>query len=87
MTRDGRLRGRGEDCRVDLRPVVWGATIVTPREDRGVTIVIRATYRTLEEICLDLVAVTESSAGPVPESVDYAGAATFSRFFLSSSAS
>lgn len=73
---------------MDLRPVVWDATVVTPRDDRGVTIVIRARYRSLEEICLDRVAVTESAVGaPADRLTDYAGAATFSRFFRSSSAS
>ena len=49
------------DARVlDLRPVVWDASMVTPSEDDGVTIVLRVTYRTLEEIILDVHAVTES---------------------------
>ncbi len=71
---DGATGIVAHDRTVDLRPVVWDATVVTPRDDRGVTIVIRVTYRTLEEICLDL--------GPL----SYTGAAA-SRFFLSSSAS
>jgi hypothetical protein len=80
---------RGRMRAVDLRPVVWDATVVTPREDRGVTVVLRATYRSLEEICLDQVAVTESGVGGPADRIahDYAGVATFSRFFLSSSAS
>ena len=73
---------------MDLRPVVWDATVVTPRDDRGVTIVIRARYRSLEEICLDLVAVTETVVGALADRLtDYAGVVTFSRFFRSSSAS
>jgi len=45
---------------LDLRPVVWDASMVTPSEDDGVTIVLRVTYRTLEEIILDGHAVTET---------------------------
>ena len=45
---------------LDLRPVVWDASMVTPSEDDGVTIVLRVTYRTLEEIVLDAHAVTET---------------------------
>ena len=45
---------------LDLRPVVWDASMVTPSEDDGVTIVLRVTYRTLEEIILDAHAVTET---------------------------
>jgi hypothetical protein len=47
---------------LDLRPVVWDATMVTPLEDRDVTVVVRVTYRTLEQICLDLGTLTESAA-------------------------
>ena len=47
---------------VDLQPVVWDATVVTPREDPGVTIVLRVTYRTIEQICLDLASSTRSQA-------------------------
>ena len=43
---------------LDLRPVVWDASMVTPSEDDGVTIVLRVTYRTLEDIILDGHAVT-----------------------------
>jgi hypothetical protein len=53
----------GDDERmVDLRPVVWDATMVTPDEEDGVTVIVRVTYRTLEAIVLDLTAVTESRA-------------------------
>ncbi|HEU5287266.1 MAG TPA: hypothetical protein VFV20_02590 [Candidatus Limnocylindria bacterium] len=51
---------------MDLRPVVWDATVVTPRDDRGVTIVLRARYRTLEEICTDGGADTRSLASFTP---------------------
>jgi hypothetical protein len=51
---------------VDLRPVVWDATVLAPRDDRGVTIVLRARYRTLEEICTDAAADTRSLASFTP---------------------
>lgn len=51
-----------EHARVDLRPVVWDATMVTPRDDRGVTVVLRVTYRSIEQICLDQGALTRSVA-------------------------
>ena len=54
------------DSRVDLRPVVWDATVVTPRDDRGVTIVLHVRYRTLEEICTDSAAVTRSLPSGTP---------------------
>ena len=44
---------------MDLRPVVWDATMVTPNGD-DVTVVVRVTYRTLEQICLDLWSATQS---------------------------
>ena len=47
---------------VEYRPVVWDATMVAPRDDRDVTVVVRVTYRTLEQICEDLFAVTTSEA-------------------------
>ncbi len=79
--------GRGDRPRhhhaVDLRPVVWDATVVTPRDGRGVTIVLRVTYRTLEQLCGETCAETASEAVLSP----YADAATFSRFLRSSSAS
>lgn len=58
--------GSGRDPQhagVDLRPVVWDATVVTPRDDRGVTIVLRARYLTLEELCADGASITRSIAG------------------------
>ena len=61
MMRDVTWEHRAHDHRVlDLRPVVWDASMVTPSEDDGVTIVLRVTYRTLEEIILDVDAVTET---------------------------
>lgn len=60
--RDGTRGPWGEDALVDLRPVVWDATMVTPRDDRGVTVVLRVTYRTIEQIILDQGALTESTA-------------------------
>src|SRR3954464_13016737 len=47
---------------VDVRPVVWEATMVTPASDADVTVVVRVTYRTLVEICDDLFGTTESAA-------------------------
>ena len=47
---------------LDLRPVVWEATMVTPASDADVTVVVRVTCRTLVEICDDIFAVTESAA-------------------------
>ena len=61
MLRDVTWEPDGHDHLVlDLRPVVWDASMVTPSEDDGVTIVLRVTYRTLEEIILDAHAVTET---------------------------
>ena len=45
---------------LDLRPVVWDASMVTPSEDDGVTVILRVTYRTLEDIIFDAHAVTET---------------------------
>lgn len=81
--RDGSAGPNGHDPRVDLRPVVWDATVVTPRDDRGVTIVLRVTYRTLEQLCGEVCSETTSEAA-VPA---YADAGTASRFLRSSSAS
>ena len=36
--------------------------MVMPRDDRGITVVLRVTYRTVEEICLDSFAITQSAA-------------------------
>ena len=47
---------------LELRPVVWEATMVTPASDADVTVVVRVTYRTLVEICDDIFGVTESAA-------------------------
>ena len=61
MTRDVTWQHAAHDHPVlDLRPVVWDASMVTPSEDDGVTIVLRVTYRTLEEIILGAHAVTET---------------------------
>lgn len=81
--RDGSIYGRRHDDAVDLRPVVWDATVVTPRCDRGVTIVLRVTYRTLEQLCGDVCGETKSEA-VLPL---YTDAGTASRFLRSSSAS
>ncbi len=81
--RDGPVRQNGHDRWVDLRPVVWDVTVVTPRADRGVTIVLRVTYRTIEQLCGE--PCVETASGAMLPS--YAGDATFSRFLRSSSAS
>lgn len=47
---------------VDLRPVVWEATMVTPASDADVTVVVRVTYRTLVEIIDETFGTTESAA-------------------------
>jgi hypothetical protein len=47
---------------VDLRPVVWEATMVTPASDADVTVVVRVTYRTLVEIIEETFGTTESAA-------------------------
>jgi len=47
---------------VDLRPVVWEATMVAPASDADVTVVVRVTYRTLVEICDEVFGTTESAA-------------------------
>ena len=47
---------------IELRPVVWEATMVTPASDADVTVVVRVTYRTLVEICDDVFGTTESAA-------------------------
>ena len=51
---------------VDLRPVVWDATVVAPRDDRGVTIVLRARYLTIDELCGDAAVRTCSMASGTP---------------------
>lgn len=63
--------------------MVWDATVVTPRDDRGVTIVLRVTYRTLEQLCGEVCGETTSHA-VMPT---YADAGIASRFLRSSSAS
>ena len=47
---------------IELRPVVWEATMVTPASDADVTVVVRVTYRTLVEICDDVFGTTQSAA-------------------------
>ena len=63
--------------------MVWDATVVAPRDDRGVTIVLRVTYRTLEQLCGEVCADTVSEAAILPPQAD---AFTASRFLRSSSA-
>jgi hypothetical protein len=48
---------------IDVRPVVWDATMVALASDADVTVVVRVTYRTLVEICDDVAfGQTESAA-------------------------
>jgi len=47
---------------IDVRPVVWDATMVTLASDADVTVVVRVTYRTLVEICDDVFGTSESAA-------------------------
>ena len=47
---------------IDVRPVVWDATMVTLASDADVTVVVRVTYRTLVEICDDEFGTSESAA-------------------------
>ena len=61
MLRDVTSCVEAQICLVlDLRPVVWDASMVTPSDDDGVTVMLKVTYRTLEEIILDVDAVTET---------------------------
>ena len=49
---------------IDVRPVVWDATMVTLASDADVTVVVRVTYRTLVEIC-DVVAFGETASAAI----------------------
>ena len=43
---------RMEDMRIDdIRPMIWSAQVIAPAEDANVTVLMRVSYRTLEEIC------------------------------------
>ena len=46
LLRTGRLR-----IVMDIRPMVWQATVIAPAADADVTIVMRVTYLSLEQIC------------------------------------
>jgi hypothetical protein len=46
---------------IDLRPVVWEATMVTAASDVDVTVVVKVTYRSLIEICDETFGVTDSA--------------------------
>ena len=46
---------------LDIRPMVWDASVIAPSEVGGVTVILRVTYSTLEAICGDLFDVTESA--------------------------
>jgi hypothetical protein len=69
MSSDGGRGGPGQDRRViDLRPMVWDAEMVAPASGAGATVVLRVTYRTLEEIC-DAVLAVDDSADRAPERI------------------
>jgi hypothetical protein len=43
---------RMDDMRFDdIRPMVWSAQVIAPAADANVTILMRVSYRSLEEIC------------------------------------
>ena len=45
-----------DDMRIDdIRPMVWSAQVIAPAADANVTILMRVSYRTLEEICAALI--------------------------------
>jgi hypothetical protein len=35
----------------DIRPMIWSAQVIAPAADADVTVVMRVTYNTLEQIC------------------------------------
>ena len=51
---------------IDVRPVVWDATMVALASDADVTVVVRVTYRTLVEICDDVAFGQSESAAIRP---------------------
>ena len=51
---------------IDVRPVVWDATMVALASDADVTVVVRVTYRTLVEICDDVAFGQTASAAVRP---------------------
>ena len=36
---------------LDIRPMAWQATVIAPAEDADVTVVVRVTYYTIEQLC------------------------------------
>ena len=44
---------------LDIRPMVWDASVIAASEQDDVTIILRVTYSTLEQICADLIDVRE----------------------------
>jgi len=46
---------------VDIRPMVWDASVIAPSQCDEVTVILRVTYNTLEAICGDLFDVTETA--------------------------
>jgi len=47
----------------EIRPMVWSAQVIAPAADADVTILMRVSYRSLEEICG---ALFDSPAQPQP---------------------
>ena len=46
---------RMDDMRIDdIRPMVWSAQVIAPAADANVTVLLRVSYRSLEEICAAL---------------------------------
>ena len=35
----------------DIRPMIWSAQVIAPAADADVTVLMRVSYRSLEEIC------------------------------------
>ena len=46
---------------LEIRPMVWDASVTAPSEMDDVTVILRVTYNTLEAICGDLFDVTETA--------------------------
>lgn len=38
---------------IDIRPMAWQATVIAPAADADVTVVVRVTYYSIEQLCAD----------------------------------
>jgi len=38
---------------IDIRPMAWQATVIAPAPDADVTVVVRVTYWSIEQLCAD----------------------------------